>query len=108
MTQTQSYIHSERTIGEKNRENRISLINKICQVFRFGFEEKTFTFRELKEACEFMSTLIGSLDRDAGDLCLLAVPVEGLDRSFPFCRIAVHRWGKKRDRHTKERTIIPY
>ncbi len=66
----------------------ISRIGKACQVFTRGVEEGVLTFIEFRAACRLLSTLIGSVDSDAGDLCLLASHAENLEQFKPVCRMS--------------------
>lgn len=96
VTQPVLRIDEDSTVQEaverEGLEARISRIGEACQVFTRGFEEEVFTFKELREACRFLSTLIGSLDRDAGDLCLLASHAENLEQFKPVCSMSRQRW----------------
>ena len=70
----------------------ISRIGKACQVFTRGLEEGVLTFIEFREACRPLSTLIRSVDSDAGDLCLLASHAENLEQFKPVCRMSSQSW----------------
>jgi len=70
----------------------ISRIGRACQVFTGGLEEGVLTFIEFREACRLLSTLIRSVDSDAGDLCLLASHAENLEQFKPVCRMSSQSW----------------
>ena len=97
MTETESSLYIERLAEREGLEDRISRIGKACQVFRSGFEDGVLAFEELRQACRFLSRLIGSFDRDAGDLCLLASHAENLEQFKPVCRMSRQRWRTRAD-----------
>jgi hypothetical protein len=76
MTETESSIYGERLAERERLGDRLSPIRRASQIFRRGFGEGGFTFKELRDACRFLSKLIGSFDGDAGDIYLLASHAE--------------------------------
>jgi hypothetical protein len=92
MSVTESSIDMEQLAERADREDRLSLIRAACQVFRRGCDEGAFTFKELRGACRFLSTLLGAFDRAAGDLCLLASHAENRRQFEPICNLSRRQW----------------
>jgi hypothetical protein len=97
MIETESSIYIERLAERRHPGDRLSRIGMACQVFTRGFEEGDFTFEELREACRFLSKLIGSFDRDAGDLCLLASHAENVEQFQSICKLSRQHWEHSED-----------
>ena len=92
MTETESSIYIERLAEREHLGDRLSQIRRACQIFRRGFEKGNFTFEELRKVCRSLSTLIGSFDRDARDLCLLASHAENVEQFKPICKLSRQHW----------------
>ena len=92
MNVTESSIDLEKLAERVELEDRLSLIRAACQVFRRGCDEGGFTFKELRGACRFLSTLLGAFDSDAGDLCLLASHAENRRQFEPICSLSRRQW----------------
>jgi hypoxanthine-guanine phosphoribosyltransferase len=97
MTETESSIYTKRLAEREDLEDRISLIERACQIFNRGFDEDVFTVTELRGACRFLSKLIRSFDKDASDLCLLASRAENMEQFQTVCRMSRQRWRTRED-----------
>ena len=96
MTETEQSIYLKRFEEREHPEDRLSL-NEKCQRLRRGCGNGLITFQDLRRACRFLSTLIRSVDRDAGDLCLLASHAENLEQFVPICEMSRQRRATRKD-----------
>jgi hypothetical protein len=92
MNVTENSIDMEQLAERADREDRLSLIRAACQVFRRGGDAEAFTFKELRGACSFLSTLLGAFDRATGDLCLLASHAENRRQFEPIYNLSRRQW----------------
>lgn len=97
MSRVRSPVSRGRSAERGHLEVRVNRISEACQTFIKGFEEGAFTLKELEEACRLLSTLIGSLDRESGDLCLLASHAETIEQFEPICMMSCERWKMSMD-----------
>ena len=96
MSRTEQAI-SLKGFKEEAVEDRVSRLKGVDYLFKKGSEEGVFTFEELRSACSFLSTLVKSVDGDAGDLCLLASHAEKVEQVVPICEMSRQRWARRKD-----------
>ena len=90
-------MYIERLVKRKCLDDHISLIREACQVFKRGVKDSVLAFREIRESCRFLSRLIKFVDRDGGDLCLLASHVKNMEQFKPICRMSRQQWNSSED-----------
>lgn len=107
MSKTEQSVYLKRFKEEECLEDRIALIARVCQVFAKGFLDGIFTFKELRGACRFLRSLISAIDKDAGDLCLLASHAENVEQFKSICKMSRQRWTHIDDEEREMEDSVP-
>jgi hypothetical protein len=88
MIDAENGIHIGRFDEREGLENRLLLLREVSRLFGRGVEDRGCTINELRRACGFLSTLANAVDRDIGDLYLLASHAETPEQAMHICRTA--------------------